>query len=223
MSKPLQEYRTEEVEVTFDPRLCIHAAECVRRMPEVFRPAERPWVRPEQGDPEALARTVARCPTGALQLHWLDERAAETPDVEVTVAPVADGPLYVRGDLEIRAPGGRVLRRVTRAALCRCGATRNPPFCDNSHLESGFRAEAASPSGDRGQVTGESGTPVDGPVPVDVTSGGPLLVAGDALVRTPDGQVVARGAGLALCRCGLSADKPFCDGSHAASPPPDPA
>jgi CDGSH-type Zn-finger protein len=46
---------------------------------------------------------------------------------------------------------------------------------------------------------------------------GPLLLRGDFTLQTPDGEVIDPGRGtVALCRCGKSAIKPFCDGTHKA-------
>jgi CDGSH-type Zn-finger protein len=50
----------------------------------------------------------------------------------------------VRGDIEILAPDGTVLRRDTRLALCRCGGSEHKPFCDNSHRMNGFHADGAA-------------------------------------------------------------------------------
>jgi CDGSH-type Zn-finger protein len=52
---------------------------------------------------------------------------------------VPNGPLYVRGSIEVRDADGSIFRRDTRLALCRCGQSRNKPFCDNSHRQAGFR------------------------------------------------------------------------------------
>lgn len=80
------------------------------------------------------------CPSGALQ-YETPERAEtpETEGLEVTVIP--DGPLYLRGNFELQREDGTVVRRATRLALCRCGQSRNKPYCDNSHLEARFRAD----------------------------------------------------------------------------------
>lgn len=60
------------LDVSFDPKVCRHAAECVRGMPAVFDPAERPWINPARADTEASAQTlrdvIARCPSGALRV-----------------------------------------------------------------------------------------------------------------------------------------------------------
>jgi CDGSH-type Zn-finger protein len=57
----------------------------------------------------------------------------------LTVKPLADGPLLVNGNLTIRAGTGRVAWQGTTVALCRCGASKNKPFCDGSHREVGFK------------------------------------------------------------------------------------
>ena len=50
-------------------------------------------------------------------------------------------PLYSRGPFEIVDGDGDLVKTVTRAALCRCGESRNKPFRDNTHRAIGFRAD----------------------------------------------------------------------------------
>jgi CDGSH-type Zn-finger protein/uncharacterized Fe-S cluster protein YjdI len=64
-------------------------------------------------------------------------------DGPLEVAPEANGPLVVSGNLEICSGTGRVIDRVTRVRLCRCGGSRTKPFCDNTHLKIGFVAEGS--------------------------------------------------------------------------------
>ena len=65
----------------------------------------------------------------------LEERGGQ-----VAIDPQLDGPLRVRGNLEITSGTGRVVSRVVQAALCRCGASANKPFCDGSHARVRFRS-----------------------------------------------------------------------------------
>ena len=58
----------------------------------------------------------------------------------VDIRPEPNGPLSVRGNIEICAGTGRTIDRVTRARLCRCGHSAAKPFCDNSHERVGFVA-----------------------------------------------------------------------------------
>jgi len=141
-----REYVGEQIAIGWEPKLCIHAAECVRGMPEVFDTQSRPWVTVENAFDRAdeLAGLIARCPSGALSYRRLDDGPAESPDAAddhaVHVAIQPDGPLYVRGDLTLKDAAGGVVRDGLRVALCRCGDSQNKPFCDNSHIAAGFAA-----------------------------------------------------------------------------------
>jgi CDGSH-type Zn-finger protein len=61
-------------------------------------------------------------------------------DGPLRVDPEVDGPLSVRGNLEITSGTGRVVARVTTARLCRCGGSATKPFCDGTHAKIGFRS-----------------------------------------------------------------------------------
>lgn len=145
MPRRLQSYDTPEIVVTFDPNRCIHAAECVRGLPDVFDPKAKRWIRPERASAEAIAAVVARCPTGALHATnvrtggpFIDDLAGDG----LTVRATRHGPLYLRGPVRLRREDGSELLVDGRVALCRCGRTGNDPFCDGSHARVGFRAPA---------------------------------------------------------------------------------
>jgi len=131
-------YRSEDIVVTFEPRLCIHSERCVHGAPSVFDPSARPWIQPGNASAETLAAVVRQCPTGALQFERLDGGAAEQPDASPSIHVVAGGPLHVRGDVTVQDAEGRIFRRTTRVALCRCGASANKPYCDGTHSRIGF-------------------------------------------------------------------------------------
>ncbi|MGW4164608.1 (4Fe-4S)-binding protein [Streptomyces sp. NPDC004788] len=130
----LKEYDGEGITVTFEPRRCLHAAECVRGLPGVFDLEQRPWVRPDQADPASVAEVVRRCPSGALQYRPAEVSAEpdETGDVPTTVRRMPDGRLVMRGDLLVQAGGEAGERHETRAVLCGCGSSGNQPYCDHS-------------------------------------------------------------------------------------------
>jgi uncharacterized Fe-S cluster protein YjdI len=134
-----KKYTARDVVVSFDARLCIHAARCVRGLPAVFDPQARPWIRPDQADAGAIAEVVRRCPTGALEYEPLSAAVApETPDVAVSVTMEKDGPLYVRGAVRVEDGRGDAWETGPRFALCRCGGSGNKPFCDGTHKTMGF-------------------------------------------------------------------------------------
>ncbi|WP_326541048.1 Dyp-type peroxidase [Pseudorhodoferax sp.] len=122
-----------------------------------------------------------------------------------TVRVLADGPLLCEGTLRIAG------RTATQARLCRCGRSAGAPYCDDSHLQGGFRASGEVPPVDEPQV--------DVPptvLQVEAMPDGPLLLHGPVTLASDSGRVITRCHGPTLCRCGQSANKPFCDGSHAA-------
>ena len=128
-----KKYSAPGIDLYFEPRLCIHAERCVHGAPSVFDPSLKPWIRPANAAPDELARVVEQCPTGALHYVRRDGGAAEEVPEEDVVMLTRGGPLYVRGDITLQSADGTVVRKDSRMALCRCGNSKNKPFCDNSH------------------------------------------------------------------------------------------
>ncbi|MFJ4832036.1 (4Fe-4S)-binding protein [Streptomyces sp. NPDC088747] len=122
-------YQTESITVTFEARRCLHAAECVHGLPEVFDTTKRPWIRPDKASADRLAEVVRRCPSGALQYELVDS-GTETPDRPTTIARSSAGQLTVRGELSLETEQGR--RAETRVMLCGCGQSRRQPYCDHA-------------------------------------------------------------------------------------------
>jgi uncharacterized Fe-S cluster protein YjdI len=112
---PTREYEGNGLRVIWDASRCIHVANCLRALPEVFDVEARPWVDIEGADPDQIATAVRTCPTGALRYQGSREGEFEEPAEEPTAL------------------------EENRVALCRCGASENKPFCDNSHRLIGFR------------------------------------------------------------------------------------
>jgi CDGSH-type Zn-finger protein/uncharacterized Fe-S cluster protein YjdI len=210
MDEDVHKYDGEDITVSYDLKRCIHVRECVRGLPDVFDPQKKPWIEPDEANPEELADVITRCPTGALHFERTDGGPAEeTPDENV-IAVAPDGPLYLRGDIEITSPDGDEVLRDTRVAACRCGASENKPLCDNSHRRIEFEADGTVPN----QSDSEEATS-DGSLRVTPTKDGPLHVEGPVEI---DGQIdgsSVRKYDAWLCRCGGSQNKPFCDGTHA--------
>lgn len=213
MSEKRHAFESDAISVTWSKARCIHAAECVKRLPMVFQPGQRPWVRPAASEADRVAAVVEQCPTGALHHERLDGGAAEAVPAVNTVRLTRNGPTYLKGDIELVGPDGGALLRDTRMAICRCGMSQNKPLCDNAHRAAGFRDDGAVTDLDSVQDPGAPGTRlrvvphVNGPVELQ----GPfMLVSADGATRIP-------GTSAWLCRCGQSRSKPFCDGSHVAA------
>lgn len=207
-------YTSDDVDVRFDLKRCIHARECVRGLGQVFDVDKRPWIQPANAGAGEIAEVIHRCPSGALHYTRKDGGTAETPDAVNTVRVVANGPLHVRGTVRIVNDDDSVFGTDMRASLCRCGASGNKPFCDNSHEDAGFAATDAL--ADNLARSGTAAPAENTPLTVKRTANGPLLLQGDFEIISSDGQTVFRGNQTALCRCGGSSNKPFCDGTHHA-------
>ncbi|MDX1996602.1 MAG: CDGSH iron-sulfur domain-containing protein [Thermoanaerobaculia bacterium] len=206
----IHHYRGAEIEVTWNKHRCTHTAVCLRSRPEVFDTAAKPWVKPDAASAEAVIETVLACPSGALRFTRKDGSGAETPDGTNVVVIAPRGPLYLRGDIDVVDADGNLLFSDTRLALCRCGHSERKPFCDNTHRKTGFADEA--PLAARPAALEEL---PPGKVTVRLAPNGPLIVRGPVEVVDPVGeQTCARTDKVSLCRCGASASKPFCDGSH---------
>jgi uncharacterized Fe-S cluster protein YjdI len=136
---PTRAYEGAGIRVLWDAGRCIHVGSCLRALPTVFDVQARPWVDLDEASAEEVAAAVRTCPTGALRYEPLGDLPDEAPDEPVTMEVRPNGPLYVRGRVRITWPGGDVVADEYRVALCRCGASQNKPFCDNSHRLIRFR------------------------------------------------------------------------------------
>jgi uncharacterized Fe-S cluster protein YjdI len=130
---PTRVYERPELAVIWDATRCTHVAECLRALPEVFDTRRRPWVDIDGAPAEEVAEAIRRCPTGALRYEARGDFPEEPPDEQTVVKAGNLGPLYLRGNIRLVDGHGRFIADETRVALCRCGASSNKPYCDNSH------------------------------------------------------------------------------------------
>jgi len=130
-------YDSGDLQVLWDSSRCIHVAACIRALPRVFNPLARPWIRIDAADSASIIDAVERCPTGALRYARRDG-VTEAPASPPTIEAIPNGPLMLRGDLQLMNGDGVLITHETRLALCRCGGSENKPFCDNAHRRTGF-------------------------------------------------------------------------------------
>lgn len=133
-----REYATDEIVVEWHPSLCFHSQNCVKALPGVFESGRRPWIDLERAGADEVEAAVESCPSAALRFRRRGVAAPAAPR-EIEVAAMPNGPLLVRGSIRVvRADGSA--EELPRAAFCRCGQSKNKPFCDGTHREVGFRA-----------------------------------------------------------------------------------
>ncbi len=182
----------------------------MRGLPEVFNTSRKPWVLPDAAAAEKVADIVKRCPTGALHFESAIKGLHEAAPENNVAILAKNGPIYLCGDIEIVDAGGNVVLADTRVALCRCGASRNKPFCDNSHRQAGFKDDGAInfQKSEDDELAGHS------KLRVQASSNGPLLLDGNLTIVDSSKTLRERSSSPAFCRCGASGVKPYCDGSH---------
>ena len=200
----VKKYAGAEIEIGFEMARCIHARNCFLKLPQVFDPSNRPWVSPDAAPAEEIAAMVRTCPSGALTFRRLGDEGQETAPGINRCQVIENGPNALHGNLKVKG------EEMMRATICRCGKTKNPPFCDYSHAEAGFTATGEpgatgkeAPGDDPGalvEIIGHENGPVEARGPLEITGG--------------SGARVHQGTRAFLCRCGESQNKPFCDGSH---------
>jgi len=191
----------------YDGKKCIHSRACVTGAPDVFKAnVKGPWIDPDSIELASLVEIAHACPSGAIRYHRKDSAADERPPHVNLLCIREAGPYAVRAELQLdAAPNGSF-----RATLCRCGASKNKPFCDGSHRDIGFSATGEPPTS-----SSEALEVRNGPLRIDQQLDGPLRVHGNLEITSGTGRIVARLTQARLCRCGASDNKPFCDGSHA--------
>ena len=189
----------------YEGRRCIHSRHCVLEEPGVFKAnVVGPWIDPDATTTEGLVTVAHMCPSGAIRYARKDGGPEERVPPVNLIQLRENGPIGLRADIVLDGePAGY------RATLCRCGASQRKPYCDGSHNTIGFVA------------TGEPVTrpteplPVrNGPLEIRPLTNGPLEVRGNLEMCAGTGRTFDRVTTVKLCRCGHSANKPYCDGSH---------
>jgi len=145
-NKSITKYYTNgEVTIVWKPNLCTHVTYCYIELPEVFEPSERPWINPFGATTERILKQVNRCPSGALTyFHNIQQEKQNNMDNEqqnpqTCIEIIENGPAIVTGKCIITdKKTGKVSETKNVFALCRCGKTKNRPFCDGSHVMNPF-------------------------------------------------------------------------------------
>ena len=129
----------QELTIVDNVGACCHAGECVDGAPGVFFRWEGDERRaePDAGERQKIIDTIRRCPSGSLA-YRLGEQLHDEYFSEAEIFVSRDGPLHVRGGPDLVDPTGAAPVSRDHYALCRCGASKNKPFCDGAHRDVGF-------------------------------------------------------------------------------------
>ncbi len=131
-------YSNGEVTIVWKHHLCIHSGNCARGLASVFKPKESPWIYPAGADSQSIIDQVAQCPSGALSIELKQsENNSVMENNSLTRVTVTDkGPYLVKGAFVFVDKDGKEETKEGNIALCRCGLSKNKPFCDGTHRSS---------------------------------------------------------------------------------------
>ncbi len=126
----LDNYIGKKITIHDDRGICSHAGFCTDGLPKVFRMNTEPWIDPNAETVEKIIETIQKCPSGALSYSIdavLYNKFTKTPEIKIT----KDGPYFVKGSIELEDKDKP--ESEAHFALCRCGKSKNKPFCDGQH------------------------------------------------------------------------------------------
>jgi|SRR6218665_1423403 len=132
-------YTNNEITIVWKPHVCIHSKLCWKQLGDVFKPAERPWVKIGGADSQTIMAQVDKCPSGALSYYKNSETADnKTISAENIVEVAVNGPLLVYGNITVKHSDGEEIKKNKVTAFCRCGQSSNKPYCDGTHTKINF-------------------------------------------------------------------------------------
>ncbi len=141
IDKPIdkeREYEGKDISVYDNRVICSHAKECIRNLPSVFRRDERPWITPDNASAREFIETIKKCPSGALS-YSLDGKHIRDFGLSPGISIAKDGPYNVAGFIHLKIDEDLAPPAAEHYSLCRCGASKNKPYCDGSHNVVAFK------------------------------------------------------------------------------------
>jgi pyruvate oxidase len=122
--------------------ICSHAGFCTDGCPHVWRSNAEPWIDAAAAERDEIIETIRQCPSGALS-YEIDGVVHDTFDQPAEIRVSHNGPYRARGGIEIAGVERAAGASLEHCTLCRCGQSRNKPFCDGSHWYAGFKDDEA--------------------------------------------------------------------------------
>ncbi len=117
--------------------VCSHDGACVDGLPSVFKKGRRPWIDPNGASVKEIVDIIEKCPSGALS-YTIGHITCTSLDREPAIKVAKNGPLEITGGVLLKDDMESKPQSAEHYTLCRCGASKNKPFCDGSHFEIKF-------------------------------------------------------------------------------------
>lgn len=131
------DYVGKQLTIHDNRAICAHAGYCTENLASVFRLGKEPWIDPDGANLDVIIEVINRCPSGALSYSIENiEHCEQERKSMVTVTK--NGPYAITGGLELVGQTFAEGASKEHYTLCRCGASKNKPFCDGSHWQVEF-------------------------------------------------------------------------------------
>ena len=132
------DYRGKNITIHDNRAICAHAGRCTDGLASVFKYGSEPWIDPDGAQMQAIIETIQACPSGALSysIDGVDDR---DPRPEPGITVTKNGPYEVVGGVQLSDQPSHQGVSTGHYTLCRCGASKNKPFCDGTHWDVGFK------------------------------------------------------------------------------------
>ncbi len=167
--------------------ICSHAGFCTSNLPAVWRMRQEPWIDADGAAVEEIIEVIRRCPSGALS-YTIDDVEHRDQDREPSVQATKDGPFSVQGAISIEGVAQGEGASPEHYTLCRCGESRNKPFCDGTHWSVHFKSDNSVKVADLAVVTDEQ------PLHVEVEGFDLVVIKSGTTASVLDGRCRHQGA-----------------------------
>jgi CDGSH-type Zn-finger protein len=135
-----KDYVGTKVTIHDNRSICSHAGFCTEGLNSVFRLKAEPWIDPNAAPVEQIIETVKKCPSGALSYSIAGVEHRDQ-DREPMITVSKDGPYCITGGIALTGEPRGAGASEEHYTLCRCGGSKNKPFCDGSHWYIKFKDE----------------------------------------------------------------------------------
>jgi CDGSH-type Zn-finger protein len=134
----LDSYEGSDLTIHDNRGVCAHRGCCTDNAPNVFNPEKEPWINPDGQSAEETTNIIQKCPSGALS-YTKDGVLSKEWHEEKKIIITKDGPYDVQGTIALEDLDGNTPETKDHYTLCRCGHSKNKPFCDGQHSQVDFR------------------------------------------------------------------------------------
>ncbi len=134
----VEDYPGENITIHDNRGVCSHRGHCTDNLPSVFKIGEKPWIDPDGASVEEIIKVIEMCPSGALS-YSVNGVLHKDLDREEAVVISKNGPYDLEGGVVLNDPDGNTPESKEHCTLCRCGHSKNKPFCSGEHWHIGFK------------------------------------------------------------------------------------